>query len=797
MPSLTVPHYDNVCSRNSRNVLAAFDFDGDSLRLGAPVHFVLNDVQHFDYVLQEPPKHVDYLPNAATCTSLAAYACNGIINVSDLPDFNITYGTSATNTVSHSTTKNTSWGIGASITFTAQNTVGEDSGIENVDATIDFKAQVGYDYDYHQDLYKGQDSSYKVSQESVTSADDALSFQTRTTDIWRYRIYGAPPPKDQNDQPQSDLNSFYEIALPRALCTSHTNIDPPNCTGQSVIGGGKAHLELYQPWHENGNILSYPAADATFQPTDIGPWTRARCDTCNDKCTDTIKTNCCVTNPDDPTKEDCTTPLAPPKEFSWDGTEQQEAIELDSSLTTGSTTQWTNKFSADLNIGIGWQFSEESFLADKFTGCVDVDLHGYGSWGDLSTASTTTTMTTDIALNKPAGDVNNVYNFFPTLYVDTRGAFRAVHSVTIPSDASFWSTHYHQGDPALNLPKKFSDVTGIGNSTGFKQFNTESDAKEMRGFLLRNGNTSSPAYGTLLSCGPVQKDDPALHNQVLLEARIYNYSVVSSVSNVPVRFDVVELTSDGEECSDPKACLTRRPLGTVTATCTNPNNAAATSCTTSGPTTLHPRGMGLAQYTLDISTLPLPTVGPSNPFRFYVVIDPDNAIPGETHEWHQATVVLTPDTSFGLDGNGCVDIQDAQGSLIEQICIPAIPAKGNNDPTGNLATAITNSATAQQYGLVAAPIEFGSDQSKNVRLIAGNPHVEVTLKTGVAQLKPGQEFRAGFLNAQGRAFYFVPATNHLTATNDVPGQNNEGYGARTLTVRVPTAAELLGGDRSL
>ena len=28
----------------------------------------------------------------------------------------------------------------------------------------------------------------------------------------------------------------------------------------------------------------------------------------------------------------------------------------------------------------------------------------------------------------------------------------------------------------------------------------------------------------------------------------------------------------------------------------------------------------------------------------------------------------------------------------------------------------------------------------------------------------------------------------------MPGQNNEGYGARTLTVRVPTAAELLGGD---
>ena len=46
--------------------------------------------------------------------------------------------------------------------------------------------------------------------------------------------------------------------------------------------------------------------------------------------------------------------------------------------------------------------------------------------------------------------------------------------------------------------------------------------------------------------------------------------------------------------------------------------------------------------------------------------------------------------------------------------------------------------------------------SQNVRLIAGNPHVEVTFKTGVAQLKPGQEFRAGFLDTQGNALLLRP-----------------------------------------
>ena len=60
-----------------------------------------------------------------------------------------------------------------------------------------------------------------------------------------------------------------------------------------------------------------------------------------------------------------------------------------------------------------------------------------------------------------------------------------------------------------------------------------------------------------------------------------------------------------------------------------------------------------------------------------MVIDLNNAIPDGTHEWHQTTVMLTPDTGFGLDGNGCVDIQDARAQG-EIICIPAIPANENN-----------------------------------------------------------------------------------------------------------------------
>src|SRR5262249_3187421 len=42
--------------------LAAYDADGDAYYLGAPVHLTLFDLVQPQYVIEQPPKHVDYLP---------------------------------------------------------------------------------------------------------------------------------------------------------------------------------------------------------------------------------------------------------------------------------------------------------------------------------------------------------------------------------------------------------------------------------------------------------------------------------------------------------------------------------------------------------------------------------------------------------------------------------------------------------------------------------------------------------------------------------------------------------------
>ena len=130
--------------------------------------------------------------------------------------------------------------------------------------------------------------------------------------------------------------------------------------------------------------------------------------------------------------------------------------------------------------------------------------------------------------------------------------------------------------------------------------------------------------------------DPSLNNKVLLEARVYNYSVVESAEDIEVRFDIVAINDAEEECTNPLQCLTRRPLGNkVTVQCVNPYGTADQTCNTQ--TGLPPRGIGVAQYTLDISTLGpqscvLDTFFHLGGFGLYTQLGPHDTIHfGEVH----------------------------------------------------------------------------------------------------------------------------------------------------------------------
>jgi len=137
--------------------------------------------------------------------------------------------------------------------------------------------------------------------------------------------------------------------------------------------------------------------------------------------------------------------------------------------------------------------------------------------------------------------------------------------------------------PALNLPLKFrSPGGGSCESAAAAEgddgiLNPDISAKQMRGFILRNGNPGSVNFGKYLTDSPAV-NDPGLKNKVLLEARVYNYSVVEPAEGIEVRFDIVAINDAEKECTDPTRCLTRKTLGTVTVQCVNPYNTEEQQC---------------------------------------------------------------------------------------------------------------------------------------------------------------------------------------------------------------------------
>ena len=197
------------CAHHNRNAVVAFDFDGDSLQLGAPVHMVVENAFVIDYVLQEPPKHIDYLPNYSR-----ADASTGIYILSKFTNFNWSYTDASGTTFSTTNTKNTTWNTGGSVAATAKFTQSE--GIPDaisVNTSESITVQAGYDHTDNESNYIGQQQSCTLALQAVTSNDDAVSYSARTFDVWRYRIYG-PPSVTLPDGTTG--NTYYEVTLPRA-----------------------------------------------------------------------------------------------------------------------------------------------------------------------------------------------------------------------------------------------------------------------------------------------------------------------------------------------------------------------------------------------------------------------------------------------------------------------------------------------------------------------------------------------------------------------------------------------------
>ena len=410
--------------------LVAWDRDGDSLRLGAPIHMKLHDVVALDYVIHEPPKHVDYLDGE-------------IINVSRRRGFNVKLRDETGRNFSSETTTRSDWTVGGSTFASASQTLGADGLIASASVKIDVSTSLKSAYSGKEKQFNSNQRTYRETSESRTESDDWIKARVRSVDVWRYRVLGTTA----TDASGKEVYGFFEVVLP--------GVD-------EEIRAGGLQISGYQPVHENGNLLSYSSYRG--EPADLGAFT--------------LTDGSVIRQP-----------LIANKRFTWGGTSESISLEFASESGGSQSREYSHSLTQNSELRVGIKTETKLFVKSKTEIEGGVSFNKSSSWGSASVASTRTSEGRGISLIKPTGDASRSYSFVPTFYVANDGALKATFSVDFPTrDSSgygFWTRHYGgKPDPALNLPQKFRN-SGLDDNW---VANDSPDRNRLRGFFLYEGS---------------------------------------------------------------------------------------------------------------------------------------------------------------------------------------------------------------------------------------------------------------------------------------------------------------------
>jgi Dockerin type I domain len=485
----------------------AADLHGNSLRLGAPLHMELTNPGKADFILEQPPQHAAWLDMGKGPS---------VVTINRYTSFNTSMVDSNKTDFASKVQDHTDWTAGVSEKLTAQASwsAGADAGPvaeASESNTAKLSARVSYDYDHVHDSYTSGYDSYTTGQAAATGEDDSLIVESQILDLWRYRIYGSGTATGDANNP----NAFYDIVIP----------------GPSLLSSpGGRDVDWYQPQHEVGNILSYPSRTEVCSPPDIGPITIRNLNISNK-----------------------VMPLIGCQQEFYNGNSHSLSLQLDHQSGNGDSTDYTNKVSTGLDFKYSYRVDFEVFgNGGQFKATTDTDVHGGQDWGQLNTSDSTTTNATGITLNSPQGDSNHAYPYYPIFYNTEPGGLKVAYGVgditASGAGGPFWTDNYAQlPDPALNLPNHFDATYGPGgNVNGWEPDNTIV-RKRMKGFVIRRPEINSITGDySLLGSNPQDGD------KVLLEARVYNYSISTTPASFTVQFSVIpyDSTTDNEICAN-------------------------------------------------------------------------------------------------------------------------------------------------------------------------------------------------------------------------------------------------------
>lgn len=474
--------------------LVAFDGYGDSLYLGAPVHITVRNLVDPEYVIMEPPKHIDYLPVDPNDPD----GPREVINVSENDSFYVQLTTSDQKTLETSSTDTTSWNIGGSGAFTSKETVGGGFGdIVKAEVSRNLKIALSYDYNENTSHTNSEYRSKTTREAAQTNTDDQLVAKVRLIDIWRYPVYGLDLTEPAGDQ------GFYEVILPGPFITT--------------VGAGLVQ-DWYNPTHQNGNILSYPQFGDPSFPVDLGRFV-----------------------PDaaqEPVPEPEPIPLNAAVERFWDG--QARVVQLDWTERAGSTKEksYSSTLKENVDLSIGFTAQANLLVTAKLETIFDFNFHNSNSWSHSTISKEVLESSTGIEMRIPfsPGAPEKSYGFETLVYITDGGYFKVNHSsdpLGSQLGQKWWRDYYGQRpDPAVNLPNRFSQ----DSVTGKWDLTPGGAGHNLRGLSLRKREVN-PATGTHDYFGRALDAD----SQVEVAVYVYNFSLGKETGLFNVRFDYAEI----------------------------------------------------------------------------------------------------------------------------------------------------------------------------------------------------------------------------------------------------------------
>ena len=516
--------------------LLAYDPPGASLVLGAPVVFSFADRYAPSYILQDPPKHLDWFYDPQQ-------KHGSWLQVDRSDSLNLDVSQNKTSAYESQTTTGSDWTIGGSVTVnvTASGEVGLDK-VDDAKAGVDASTEVGDQYDKNQSSYDTDSSSRTLTLKVATNDDDFLAGTARSWHVYRYPILGRPlqdtqgrPVLGPGGQPQY---GFYEVTLPGG-------------TVPFGPGGGRNFGDWYQPLHSNGNALSYPPIDSDPQSPTRG----------------LVKLDPSALGPAVTLAGGGGTLPQPLLNQAYMVDPTGSSVTLEISGTTGhgnsSSTNNTLSESADVDAGLS---GKASFGVGEVSGCADVDLklNNSNSWSALSTSSTTTTSTNAFTLNQSgAAQGDWAYGAATAYYTDPAGVYRAAHAVNLLASSeatSEWKQYYGgRPDPALNLPNRMvMTYSQVDKANDIPTWNNSDSRQQIRGFFALHPDAAHGGTAGPLTAG-APFPNPTDGDTVQLQVRVHNYSLNIAATNVPVEFWAVarDAYDENNERSPVK-------LGTVT-----------------------------------------------------------------------------------------------------------------------------------------------------------------------------------------------------------------------------------------